>query len=276
MAQKARWTRRQFLEETMLIAAAGGAVSTPATAASPGRESLVEIVRVAVIGVGGRGAAHAREFSRLANCQVSHVCDADRARAEHVANRLEREFGRRPQVEVDVRHVLDAAGVDAISTATPNHWHALVGIWAMQAGKDAYIEKPVSHNVAEGRQLVAAARAHGRICQGGTQYRGYGDVRSAIEFLRTGGIGDLSLARCICHKRRKSIGKSAPQIPPDTVDYDLWVGPAQMQPPVRERFHYDWHWFWNYGNGELGNSSIHRVDLARWALGVDGVGEVGD
>jgi predicted dehydrogenase len=160
--------------------------------------------------------------------------------------------------------------VDVISTATPNHWHSLVVVWGCQAGKDVYVEKPVSHNVWEGRQAVNAARRYDRIVQTGTQSRSSREgVALAIEWLRAGNLGKIQVARGICYKRRDSIGKvSGPQPIPTEIDYDLWCGPAPKDPLMRQRLHYDWHWVWSTGNGDIGNQGIHQMDLARWCLGV--------
>jgi predicted dehydrogenase len=160
-----------------------------------------------------------------------------------------------------------------VSIATPNHWHALAAIWAIQAGKDVYVEKPVSHNVTEGRRIVDAARKHGKICQTGTQSRSAAGTRELMQFLHSGGIGEIKLARGLCYKRRDSIGPRGTYEVPQTVDYDIWCGPAPMHELTRRQFHYDWHWQWDYGNGDLGNQGIHQMDLARWGLGVKDIGQ---
>src|SRR5260370_39140835 len=152
--------------------------------------------------------------------------------------------------------------------AAANHWHALAAIWAMQAGKDVYVEKPVSHNVSEGRRMVETARKYKRICQAGTQIRSMPGIREAIAWLQAGNLGKLRVARGLCYKPRLRIGKvDGPQPIPKTIDYDLWCGPAPVTPLMRYKLHYDWHWIWNYGNGDLGNQGIHQMDVARWGLG---------
>jgi predicted dehydrogenase len=166
---------------------------------------------------------------------------------------------------------MDNRDIQRVSVATPNHWHALAAIWAIQAGKDVYVEKPVSHNISEGRRIVEFARHHNKICQAGTQIRS-GGCRGAIEWLRAGNLGQVNVGRGLCYKRRDSIGRcDGPQRPPATMDYNLWCGPASNAPPRRNgRFgpvHYDWHWIWEYGNGDLGNQGIHQMDVARWGLG---------
>ena len=188
-------------------------------------------------------------------------------RVEETAKRQ----GRPPKFAQDLRQVLDDPAVDVVSIATPNHWHALAAIWAIQAGKDVYVEKPVSHNVSEGRRIVEAARKHQKICQTGTQCRSQQGTIDAIEYVKSGKIGEVKVARGLCYKPRGSIGPKGKYDPPATVDYSLWLGPAPMKPVTRPKFHYDWHWQWDYGNGDLGNQGIHQMDVARWGLGVDTV-----
>jgi predicted dehydrogenase len=176
--------------------------------------------------------------------------------------------GHMPRYEQDLRNVVIDKDVDVVSIATPNHWHALAAIWALQNGKDVYVEKPVSHNVREGRRIVEAARRYNRICQTGTQSRSSAGMRDAMAYLHSGKLGKIRLARGLCYKLRPSIGKvKGPQPIPKTVDYDLWCGPAPLKPLMRRHLHYDWHWQWDYGNGDLGNQGIHEMDKARWGLG---------
>jgi predicted dehydrogenase len=271
-------SRRQFLEDSMFAAAALAAGSanlalgqekkkkSPRKAkksVSPG-----ETLSVAVIGVHGQGNSHLGSWSRQDGVEVTYICDADEAvgmqRVEEVAKRQ----GRKPKFVQDFRKMLEDKSVDLVSTATPNHWHALVSIWAMQAGKDVYVEKPVSHNVSEGRRMVETARKHGKICQTGTQCRSMGGSIEAIEWVKSGKIGEVKLARGLCYKSRGSIGPKGQYEVPKSVSYDMWLGPAPMKPPARKQFHYDWHWFWDYGCGDLGNQGIHQMDIARWGLGV--------
>ncbi|MCA9115041.1 MAG: Gfo/Idh/MocA family oxidoreductase, partial [Planctomycetaceae bacterium] len=162
---------------------------------------------------------------------------------------------------------------DIVSIATPNHWHALGAIWSIQAGKDVYVEKPVSHNVSEGRRIVQAARKHGKIVQTGTQCRSMKGTIDAVEFVRSGGIGEVKLARGLCYKRRGSIGPRGTYEVPASVDYNLWLGPAPEKPLSRPKLHYDWHWQWDTGNGDLGNQGIHQMDIARWGLGLNDLGK---
>jgi predicted dehydrogenase len=163
--------------------------------------------------------------------------------------------------------MLEDKSVDFVSIATPNHWHSLAAIWAMQAGKDVYVEKPVSHNVSEGRRDVQVAEKHKRICQAGTQSRSTAGLHEAFKYIRDGKLGEVKLAHALCYKRRPSIGPKGNYPIPQEVDYDLWSGPAPIKPLTRPKFHYDWHWQWDYGNGDLGNQGIHEMDKARWGLG---------
>jgi predicted dehydrogenase len=273
--------RREFLIESALGAAGVAALGSPLLRAADEtakKSEANDTLRVAVVGVHGRGMSHVGGFNnKNLNTVITHVCDCDSAVIGRAMSAVEKATGHAPKYEQDFRKLLDDKSIDIISIATPNHWHSLMAVWAIQAGKDVYVEKPVSHNVSEGRRVVEAARKHGRICQAGTQCRSMPGMREAIEFVRTGGIGKVSLARGLCYKSRGSIGKvDGPQEPPATMDYDLWCGPAPLKKPhhkspVFGTVHYDWHWFWDYGNGDLGNQGIHQMDLARWGLGKDGL-----
>ncbi len=273
-----RVDRRRFLERSMLATAAAiGAGSAGQLAAQESGEkpptSPNEKLSVGVVGVRGRGGAHARAFAGRADCEVTYICDADTAVGPKVAERIGKQQGRRPECVTDMRRIFDDPSVDVVSIATPNHWHALAAIWAMQAGKDVYVEKPVSHNVSEGRRMVQAMEKYRRICQGGTQYRSGGSNRAAARYIAEGKLGRIQLARCFTYRPRNPIGPPGEYEVPETVDYNLWAGPAPMQVPLRRpNFHYDWHWVWDYGNGELGNNSVHRVDTMRLLLGLKGLG----
>lgn len=263
-------TRREFLEDSM-FAAAAAATSTAASQAfaadSQQSKSPNEKLGVAVVGVKGRGGSHIGAFAGRRDTEILYICDVD----TDIGNRRATEVGKRqggktPKMETDIRKVLDDDRVDIVTIATPNHWHALGAIWAIQAGKDVYLEKPVSHNVSEGRRIVEAARKYGKICQTGTQSRSNPGMIEAIEYVQSGKIGKCKVARGLCYKRRGSIGSRGIYEPPKSVDYSLWLGPAQEAPVTRPQFHYDWHWQWPYGNGDLGNQGIHQMDLARWGL----------
>jgi predicted dehydrogenase len=266
-------TRRQFLEDSLLAAATAATFSLPrpASAAETGPSSKDKLA-VAIIGCGIRGQQHAGELARLSDCDVTWVCDPDKDRADEVAAALAAKGRARPKTAQDLRRILDDQSVAAVFIATPNHWHALAAIWAMQAGKDVYLEKPISHNVSEGRRIVQTARKLNRICQGGTQNRSNGALAEAIRHIHDGKLGEVKLARSIVYGRRESIGGPLAGTIPANVDYNLWAGPAPLEPLTRPKFHYDWHWFWNTGNGELGNNNIHSVDVCRWGLRVSGLG----
>ncbi len=229
-----------------------------------------DTIQVAVVGAGGRGQSHIDGFAGKPGTVVTHICDCDeKAGQRSCESAAEKQGGRKPVWVKDIRKLLEDKSIQAVSIATPNHWHSLGAIWAIQAGKDVYVEKPVSHNVLEGRRVVQAARKHQRMVQTGTQSRSNAGMRKAMEFIQAGGIGEVMISRGLCYKRRDSIGPRGNYEVPKEVDYDLWSGPAQILPLTRKRFHYDWHWQWEYGNGDLGNQGIHQMDLCRWALGED-------
>lgn len=222
-------------------------------------------LRVGVIGLNGRGMDHVGAFAGLPGVTVAALCDPDEATWGRALAELDKRGKPKPATYQDLRRLLDDKTVDAVSIATPNHWHALAAYWAMAAGKHVYVEKPVSHNFLEGRTLILAQRKFGKICQGGTQCRSNPGMIEAMEYLHSGALGKVKIARGLCYKLRLSIGKGAGR-PPASADYDLWLGPAPNKPMARQRFHYDWHWFWDYGNGDLGNQGVHQVDIARWGL----------
>ncbi len=232
-----------------------------------------DLINVAIIGMGPRGMALAEEFSYVPGCDVSSICDVDKKRLDAGARKLTTFRNSRPRVEQDFRRTLEDENVDAVVLAIPHHWHALAAIWAMQAGKHVYIEKPVTHTLEEGTVLRAAAEHYGRVVQSGTQMRSDSTLRAAASHVRDGMIGNVKLAICIAYKPKKSIGPTGEHPAPKWVDQDLWSGPAPIGPFARKRFHYDWHWFWDYGNGALGNYGPHRIDIARLGLGIKGAGD---
>lgn len=258
----------------MLTAAALAAAAVPQTlcAADKPTGNPSNKVRVAVLGCRIRGRQHVAELANIPDCEIVYVCDPDRDLAAELAATVEKKQGRAPQAVQDMRRVFDDKSVDAVFIATPNHWHALAAIWAMQSGKDAYVEKPVSHNISEGRRIVQVSRKTGRICQGGTQNRSNMALAEAVEYMRAGKLGDVKLARSIIYGQRASIGPTGMYEVPANVDYNLWAGPAPLSPLNRPTFHYDWHWNWQTGNGELGNNNIHSLDICRWGLGLTGLG----
>ena len=265
-------SRRRFLEQSLVAAAAGMAVAggrEDARASEPIRRRYManDKIRMAVIGFNGRGMNHIDDYLKQPGVELVALCDADNNVLQNGLALVEKKGGVKPRGYQDLRKLLEDKNIDAVSIATPNHWHSLAGIWAMQHGKDVYVEKPVSHNVREGRILVEVARKTGKICQAGTQSRSAKACIQAMEYIHSGKIGKVTLSRGLCYKPRTSIGKVAGDTPvPDGVDYDLWLGPAPQKPVHRKRFHYDWHWFWDYGAGDLGNQGIHQMDIARWAL----------
>jgi len=197
---------------------------------------------------------------------VAAICDIDERELPKIVADVEKISGKKPRTETDIRKVLENKEIDAISIAAPNHWHALATIWACQAGKHVYVEKPVSYNIFEGRKMVEASRKYDRIVQTGTQNRTNPLVRSAMEFLHAGKLGKIYMVKCVVFRPRESLGHKPNSAVPPGVNYDLWVGPAQWRPYNENRFHYNWHWFWDTGNGETGNNGPHYTDVARWAL----------
>ncbi|MDX1979461.1 MAG: Gfo/Idh/MocA family oxidoreductase [Bryobacteraceae bacterium] len=226
-------------------------------------------VRVAIIGLGGRGKDHLNGFSSLNNVEVGALVEPDGKRAEEAASLLFKKTGKRARIESDMRRIFEDKSIDAVTIATTNHWHALSAIWAMQAGKDVYVEKPVSHNFFEGQKLVEAARKYNRIVQGGTQRRSMGRFRKLVELIHDGVIGEVYQGKFVFPGRRDSIGFKPVEPPPSWLNWDLWLGPALDQPYHANLVHYNWHWFWDFGNGELGNNGIHLVDVSRWAMRKD-------
>jgi predicted dehydrogenase len=224
-----------------------------------------EKINIGIIGLGGRGGSHMSQFPRIAN--VIGVCDIDQAAREKAVTNLTRNGAEKPKDFEDLRDLLGKGGVDAVSIATPNHWHALAAIWAMKAGKDVYGEKPACHNIHEGLEMVKVARENKRIMQVGSQHRSTPFKMKAIEALQGGLIGKIYLAKGLCYKRRDTIGKKPDSPVPAGVNWDIFRGPAPMRPFNENRFKYKWHWFWDTGNGDIGNQGVHEMGIARWALG---------
>jgi predicted dehydrogenase len=256
--------RRDFLKTAGKAATLGAA-----TLALGGRVlGANDRVRVAICGLRGRGNDHLKGFTHVPGTEIAAFCDVDDSILNMRLGDMQKLALPKPKTYVDVRKLLEDKDIDAISIATPNHWHSLMAIWACQAGKDIYVEKPCSHNWFEGRQLVRAVKKYNRICQHGSQSRSNPGMIDAIQRLQNGTVGDVYLARALCYKWRASIGHATPEAVPAGVNYDLWTGPAPMKPFTRNRFHYNWHWIWDTGNGEVGNQAIHEIDIARWGLGV--------
>jgi predicted dehydrogenase len=226
-------------------------------------------VRVAVMGARIRGKFHLSAFPAQPNVEVTHLIEPDANLVPAALEVLAKKQKEPPKVETDVRRVLEDDSVTALVVAAPDHWHALATVWACQAGKHVYVEKPCSHNLVEGRRMVQAARKYNRVVQVGTQRRSAEHVLAARDFVRSGGLGKVPFARAWIAGDRKSIGKTADAPVPKGVDYSLWLGPAKERPFNPNHFHYNWHWFWEYGTGELGNNGIHGLDVARFVLGLD-------
>ena len=264
--------RRDFVERALHAAAAALAVGSglkvsaaedAAPARTPGPNDKL---RVAVIGVNGQGGSHLGEWLKNPDVDVVAVCDCDpNAYQKHVGKF--KNLAHPPEYVQDVRKLLEKKDIDAVSIATPNHWHALMAVWAMQSGKDVYVEKPCSHNVREGRVMTQWARKLGRMCQMGVQSRSMTGMRETLDFVHSGKIGKVTAARAICYRNRASIGLVDTPAPiPEGLDFDLWCGPAPKVVPTRKRLHYDWHWVQVTGNGDLGNQNPHELDKARWGL----------
>lgn len=267
------FNRREFLQRSAILSAAtaaGVGLDRTARAEDPVKvvkRSANDRLRVAVVGVRGRGMSHVGGFLGKNNCEIVTVCDCDEGVINNAMEAITKKQGAAPKYEKDIRRVVEDKSIDIVSIATPNHWHALAAVWAMRAGKDVYVEKPASHNIFEGRVMAETAAKYNRICQTGTQSRSNPGMREAIAYIHDGKIGKVSLAYGTCYKRRQSIGKvDAPTAPPKGMDYDLWSGPAAILPVQRKQLHYDWHWIWEYGNGDFGNQGVHEADKARWGL----------
>lgn len=260
----ASFSRRRFLRSTALTAATAWTARSWSQVAGANSD-----IRIAVVGFGGRGGSHISAFSKMKGVRLVALCDVDKNVLEGACKKVSDSTKTEVKGFRDIRQLLDSKEIDAISTATPNHWHSLATIWAVQTGRDVYVEKPVSHNVWEGRQCVLAARKHNKIVQTGTQCRSSRKgIAAAVKWVQEGNLGKITLARGLCYKNRSSIGKSeTPLAIPPEIDFDLWCGPAEKLPIMRKKLHYDWHWIWNTGNGDLGNQGIHQMDICRWFLG---------
>ncbi len=257
--------RRRFLQR----AAAGGlaACTIPAAGAIGQTLGANDRIRVAVVGLNDRGNTHIEAYVGMKDkVEIAYLVDPDSRLFESRVKMVQEKTGHAPECVQDLRRALDDKNLDVVSIASPNHWHALQGIWACQAGKDVYIEKPCSHNIFEGRKLVEAARKYNRIVQHGTQSRANKMFAKIAAALRNGKYGKLQIAYGYASKPRLSIGFKDPKDAPKELDFDLWLGPAPKQPYHENIVHYNWHWFWDFGNGEVGNQGAHQMDIARWAL----------
>lgn len=262
--------RRQFLDRSARNAAgmAAGVVGLTSNMALA-NNSPNERVILAGIGVRGQGKFLTSSMAEFPDVRFKTICDIDESVAPAAIKSIEKGQGVAPQFVTDFRKVLDDPEIDGVVIATPDHWHALMAIMACQAGKDVYVEKPVSHNLTEGVKFVEAARKYQRVVQSGIHQRSGAHFQSAVDFVRSGKLGEVKLAKAWIIHRRKPIGKKKNEPVPAGVNYDLWLGPAASRPFNPNRFHYNWHWFWDYGTGEMGNWGVHMLDIARWGLGVD-------
>lgn len=260
-----KFTRRDMLKATVPSSLAMMAVPTiiPSTAFGAN-----DRLRVAVIGINGRGKDHIKGFMAQDNVEVATLCDVDSVVLSAGAKAFEEKYSKKVNTEADLRKVYEDKSIDAVSIATPNHWHALAAIWACQAGKDVYVEKPACHNLFEGRKLVEAATKYNRIVQHGVQLRSSVAMQEAIKHLREGLIGKVYMARGTVYKWRPDIGDLGKSAVPAGLNWDLWQGPAQVRDFSKNYVHYNWHWFWEYGNGDVGNQGIHETDLCMWGLDV--------
>lgn len=255
--------RRDFLSGGVAALGTASLLARPTRAAGAN-----DRVQVAICGVHGRGKDHLENYAQIKNARIAALCDIDENVLRARLADMEKMGLPKPETYTDIRKLLENKSIDAISIATPNHWHSLMAIWACQAGKDVYVEKPCSHNLWEGKRLVKAAQKYNRVVQHGTQIRSSTAIRDAVQKLHGDLLGDTYMARGLCYKWRDTIGKAQIEPVPAGVDYDLWTGPAPKHDFTKNRFHYNWHWNWLYGNGDLGNQGVHQVDVARWGMGL--------
>jgi predicted dehydrogenase len=246
-----------------------------AAAAATGAGSRIlganDRINVGIIGLGGRGQDHITEYARQGDCRIAALCDVNQAALERAVARVDKLGGGKPRGHADLRRLFDDKNIDAVSIAAPNHWHALAAIWACQAGKDVYVEKPACHNVWEGRRMVEAARKYKRVVQVGSQSRSIAHKIRAMQLLHEGVIGQVYMAKGVCFRRRRSIGHQPDGPVPAGIDWDLFLGPAPMRPYNELRYKYNWHWFWDTGNGDIANQGVHEMDIARWGLNQPGL-----
>jgi predicted dehydrogenase len=224
-------------------------------------------INVGIIGIGGRGTTHLNSYVNIPDCQVAALCDVNQAARERAQTRLQNATSTKAKEYKTMRDLFADKEIDAVSIATPNHWHALATIWACQAGKDVYVEKPASYNVHESWRMVEVARQTNRMVQIGSQSRSLPKMIRAMQLLHEGAIGKVYMAKGLCFKRRKSIGKTPVEPVPAGLDWSGFLGPAPMRSYTKNRFAYNWHWFWDTGNGDIGNQGIHQMDICRWGLG---------
>ena len=259
-------SRRNFLAHSAAATIAAPFIANPAFGQGNSPNGMLGAM---IVGAGDRGGSHVGAMLSDPRTVVLYICDPDSTHAANRAKRVEERQGFAPKVISDMREALGDEKLDIVTCAAVTHWHTLCGIWALQAGKHVFLEKPISSSIHEGQAIVAAAKKYGKVCQVGTQRRSFKGYIDAVKFVQSGGIGEVKLARGICYKRRKSIGALGQYPVPENVDYNLWCGPCPDDPPTRPKFHYDWHWQRKYGSGEIGNNGPHFNDLARWFLGLE-------
>ncbi len=257
-----RHNRRTFLK----TAAAGAAFTFVISDSRHRVLGANETIRVGVAGINGRGGSHIDAFAAMPDVQVTYLIDPDSRLFAKRSEQVQKRGGNKPQCVQDIRRALEDKDLDAVSIATCNHWHSLITVWACQAGKDVYVEKPCSHNIFEGRKCVEAARKYGRIVQHGTQRRSSAGWARQVAAIASGKYGKLLVSKGYASKPRWSIGFKPDSDPPAELDYNLWLGPAPQMPFNGNLVHYNWHWFWETGNGEIGNQGVHQMDIARWAI----------
>ena len=268
MGKDGKLTRRRFVKDSA-GATLGGVAAAGLWGTNSAWAGANDRVRVGVIGIHGMGQNHIKNYAGLKNVEVAALCDVDENLFAERVKKLFTDKGRRePKLYTDMRKLFEDKDIDAVAIVTPNHWHSLAAIWAIQAGKHVSVEKPCCHNFFEGQQLVKAAKKYNVIVQDGAEQRSNPCGQSMAKFLDDGGLGEVYLAKGLCYKWRNTIGHTPDEPVPAGVDYDLWLGPAQKRAFSKNRFHYNWHWNWDYGNGDMGNQGVHEMDVARWGLGV--------
>jgi predicted dehydrogenase len=265
-----RLTRRTFLRNTLASAAT---VTIAGTKSSGKVLGANDTIRLAVAGLNGRGESHVGAFGKMTNVEIVYLVDPDRRTYKKRQDQLSKLGRGEAKTATDIRKVLEDKELNAVSIATPNHWHSLMTIWACEAGKDVYVEKPCSHNIHEGRIAVEMARKHKRVVQHGTQSRSSQSWENLSALAKSGKLGKLLVSRGLCYKdggtgggTRGDIGHKPTKAPPSELDFNIWLGPAQEQPYHENLVHYRWHWFWDFGNGDAGNQGVHQMDIARWLI----------
>ena len=262
-------TRRTFLKRAAATTGIGATFAISGTKASGSILGANDRIRLGVAGISGRGSAHINEFAPMDGVDVTYLIDPDKRTYEGRSAQVKAKGGNTPKCVQDIREALEDTDLDAVSVATCNHWHSLITFWSCQAGKDVYVEKPLSHNIFEGRQCVKAAEKYKRIVQHGTQSRSSASWARAVAAVASGKYGKLLVSKAWASKPgsgRGSIGFKDNKEPPAELDFNLWLGPAQEMPYNENLVHYNWHWFWATGNGEIGNQGVHQMDIARWAI----------